>query len=281
MKVVQMIRRLWCTSRAWLVGIALLGTVIATNVCFTQRAVPPTTGTDSPTLSAVLVALGGCRGIISEVLWWRIADLQRQNRYAELVPLTDLLVALDPASADTWVYNAWNLSYNISAAHQDADEKWYWVKEGIALLERGLRAAPRATPILRQLGWIFEDKLGGSSDIAAPYYRAHIMELGVPADASAFAATTGVTPNWQDPLVRALYWYWRAEHGRDMLRITLVLVANRDEAAWLPFLIQMARAEWEDLAPRQRDQVVHFFRQLSGPHAAHPAIQAFLEEVSP
>ena len=121
--------------------------MIGANVCFTRRAVLPTVGTDSPMLSAVLVAMGGSRGVVSEVLWWRIADLQRQNRYAELVPLTDLLVTLDPASADTWVYNAWNLTYNISAAHNDDAEKWRWVKRGIELLERGLRAAPQAEPL--------------------------------------------------------------------------------------------------------------------------------------
>jgi hypothetical protein len=44
--------------------------------------------------------------------------------------------------------------------------------------------------------------------------------LAVPTDAAAFVAAVGFQPNWQDPVVRALYWYWRAAHGRDMLRVT-------------------------------------------------------------
>lgn len=255
--------------------------VWAANVWCTQRAVPPTTGTDSPTLSAVVVALGGCRGMISEVLWWRISDLQRQNRYAELVPLTDLLVTLDPASADTWVYNAWNLAYNISAAHQDPAERWRWVKRGVALLERGLRATPRATPILRQLGWICEDKLAGTSDAAASYYRAHLSELPMPEEAAAFATQVGVMPDWDDPLVRAVYWYSRAENPRDQLRVLMRLVGTRGAIDWLPFLLHSARLAWSDLAPRQQAQVTTFLRQLQSMAPQTQEIDSFLEEVTP
>ncbi len=278
--MMERLKRLGKASRRWMVGGICLCAMVAANLCLTQRAVPPTLGTDSPALSATLVALGGCRGIISEVLWWRIADLQRQNRYAELVPLTDLLVTLDPASGDTWVYNAWNLSYNISAAHHDASEKWYWVKEGISLLERGLRAAPQSEPILRQLGWTFEDKIGGTADESAAYYRAQMGTLAVPTDAAAFVAAVGFQPNWQDPVVRALYWYWRAAHGRDMLRVTLRLAVNQGEAAWMPFLLQTARMTWEDLALRQRDQVVHILRMVPQTHPLRGEIELFLKEVT-
>jgi hypothetical protein len=274
-------RWFWQKGRIAIVGALLACAVMASNLLFTQRAVPPTMGADSSTLSAVLVALGGCRGMISEVLWWRIADLQRQNRYAELVPLTDLLVTLDPASADTWVYNAWNLSYNISAAHQDAAEKWYWVKEGIHLLERGLRVAPRSEAILRQLGWIFEDKVGGQLDTATPYYRAHLSELSLPADAALFAKVVGLSPDWHEPMTWALYWYWRASHARDMLRVTLVLVGHRGNLAWVPFLLKMSREAWDDLAPRQHDQVIHLLQQVAELHPLRAEIERFLKECAP
>ena len=254
--------------------------VVGANCCFTRRAVLPTVGVDSPMLSAVLVAMGGSRGVISEVLWWRIAELQRQNRYAELVPLTDLLVALDPASADTWVYNAWNLTYNISAAHHDDAEKWRWVKRGIALLERGLRAAPQAQPVLRQLGWTFEDKIGGDADRAATYYRAHIMELPLPEDADAFAQRLGCTPDWANPRIRALYWYDRAAHPHDTLRTLLALFTTGAPEAMVPYLVRTARHAWDDLADRQRAQVVAFLQQL---YAAHPRlveVGTFLQEVA-
>ncbi len=263
------------------IGAMLACAAVVSNICFTQRAVPPTTGADSPMLSAVLVALGGCRGMISEVLWWRIADLQRQNRYAELVPLTDLLVTLEPASADAWVYNAWNLSYNISAAHQDAEEKWYWVKEGIHLLERGLRVAPHSVAILRQLGWIFEDKIGGQADVSTPYYRAHLGELTLPVDATIFAQAVGLKPDWQEPMTWALYWYWRAAHARDTLRVTLVLVGHRGRLEWVPFLLKMSREAWDDLAPRQHEQVIQLLRQVAEFHPLRTEIENFLKGVQP
>jgi hypothetical protein len=93
----------WTVTGFTLVLLAML--VVGTNRLMTRQAVLPTVGTDSPLLSAVFVTMGGARGILSEVLWWRISELQRQDRYAEVMPLTDLLVTLDPASPDTWVYN--------------------------------------------------------------------------------------------------------------------------------------------------------------------------------
>lgn len=263
-----------------LTALALLLALVGANLCFTRRAVLPTVGTDSPMLSAALVAMGGSRGIVSEVLWWRIADLQRQNRYAELVPLTDLLVALDPASADTWVYNAWNLTYNISAAHHDDVEKWRWVKRGIELLERGLRATPRAEPILRQLGWTFEDKVAGSSDTSAAYYRAHLMELPLPADAAAFAARLGCSPDWRNPRIRALYWYDRANHAQDTLRTLMALFAEGVPEAMVSYLVVTVRQAWNDLAVRQQTQVYGFLQQL---YAAHPQLDelaTLLQEVA-
>ena len=263
-----------------LTALALLLALVGANVCFTRRAVLPTVGTDSPMLSAVLVAMGGSRGVVSEVLWWRIADLQRQNRYAELVPLTDLLVTLDPASADTWVYNAWNLTYNISAAHHDDAEKWRWVKRGIELLERGLRAAPQAEPILRQLGWIFEDKIAGSADTSAAYYRAHLAALPLPADANAFAVRLGCTPDWQNPRIRALYWYDRAQHAQDTLRTLMALFTEGAPEAMVPYLVATVRRAWDDLAVRQQTQVYGFLQHLYATHPQLDEVAAFLQEVA-
>ena len=268
-------------AAALVVGVVLAGALVASNLLFTRRAALPTVGADTPMLSTLLVALGGSRGILSEVLWWRISDLQRKNRYAELVPLTDLLVTLDPASPDTWAYNAWNLAYNISAAHHDAAEKWRWVKRGIALLERGLRAAPQSEVLLRQMGWLFEDKIAGSADEAAAYYRAHLSELPIPEAASAFEARAGGRLNWNEPYVRALYWYDRAFHAPDTLRTLVGLMGGGLPETLVPFFLQTARDAWEDLVPRQQIQIRHILRQLQQDYPHLPEITQFLQEISP
>lgn len=264
----------------WIVGVALLGALALSGLA-TRRAVPPTAGADSPALSALLVALGGSRGVLAEVLWWRIGDLQRQNRYAELVPLTDLLVTLEPSSPDVWAYNAWNLAYNISVMHQDPAERWRWVRRGVELLARALRHAPTSRTLLRQMGWFYEDKLGGDNDAAAAHYRAHLGELGVPEDAEAFAARVGFRPDWSLPRTHALYWYLRSGHALDTLRAATALLRQTGDPALIPFFVTAARAALPDLAPAQARQQRDFARGLLRAFPGNPHLEAFLKEPLP
>ena len=263
----------------WLQG-ALLAALAAGSFVITKRTVPPTVGVDSPIFSALVVALGGSRGILAEILWLRIGDLQQQNRYAEVVPLTDLLVVLDPASEDAWAYHAWNLAYNISTAHTAPEERWRWVRRGIELLHRGLRVMPESTTLLRQMGWLFESKIWGDLDTASAYYRAHLSELGRPEQADAFAAAAGLAPDWDDPLVHALFWYWRAGDAYDTLRVlTVCLRHSQNPAVWLPFFTRTVRAAWPDLAPQQAEQVRSVVRALAQRHPTQAALKTLLEEI--
>lgn len=271
-------------AATWLLGAALAGGALASGLLLTRRAVPEAVGADSPALSALFVALGGARGVLSEILWWRIGDLQRQGRFAELVPLTDLLVTLDPASPDAWAYNAWNLAYNVSAAHYEPAERWRWVRRGLALLERGLRADPASEVILRQIGWIWEDKIGGPNDDAAPYYRRQAGTLPPPEGAEAFAGRLGGGADWGDPRVRALFWYDRARHPRDVLRATLTLLRGAPPQtlrARQAYLLAAARAAWPELAPSQAAQLRAFVQGLAEASPGDPALRAFLQETAP
>lgn len=262
-----MLRRLTahaCRVRPWLLTL-LLGGGLAASFCVTRRAVPPTVGASSPALAAVMVALGGSRGILAEILWWRLADLQQQNRYAEMLPLTELLVTLEPTSADAWAYNAWNLAYNLSAAHRDAAEKWRWVKRGVTLLKRGLGVMPRSVVLLRQMGWLWEDKLGGTNDEAVGFYRAHLAELPPPdaAETAAFAQRIHLAEvDWMNPRLRALYWYCRADHEADQLRVLTALLREPGGRRLLPYFREVLDRAWPDLAPIQQEQVTHFLATL-------------------
>lgn len=264
------------------IGAALAAATLAAGLLLTRRAVPPTVGADSPALSAALVALGGSRGILAEILWWRIGDLQRQSRYAELVPLTDLLVTLDPSSADAWAYNAWNLAYNVSAAHQDPAERWRWVRKGLDLLTRGLGFAPADPTLLRQIGWFWEDKIGGDNDTAAPHYRAHVRDIPPPEGAEAFAARLGGVADWDDPRLRALFWYDRSGNPFDTLRATVALL-SRDPAPAprVGYFLAAARRAWPSLSHQQAAQIRAFAQTLAARLPAHAGLRDFLKEIAP
>ena len=238
---------------------ALLG-----SLWTTRQALPSSGGEDTAALTALSVALGGTRGILSEILWWRIGDLQKQARYAELLPLTDFLVTLDPDSPDTWVYNAWNLAYNLSAIHQDPDEKWRWVRRGIELIARGLRRLPDSPVLLRQMGWFWEDKICGSADGASAYYRTQAHVLPHPENFGDLQEGIGGGSAAQHPMAVALAWYLRADHARDSLRAASALWHQTHDVAMLPLLIRLAARAWEELAPQQQASFLEFAADIQG-----------------
>lgn len=260
---------------------ALLGVLAAGSFWVTGRVVPPPMGVAPAGVSALLVGLGGCRGVAAEVLWWRIGQLQDEERFAEMVPLMELLVVLEPSSEEAWVYHGWNLAYNVSSAHRSAAERWQWVRKGMKLLEEGLRVVPSSQRLMGELGWLWESKIGGDLDSAGAYYRLRCGEEPAPADGAAFERALGVGVDWRRPQVRALYWYWRAGAGEEQVRVLTSLVREGEGGVWLPVLLRELRGGvWEELGELRQAGMVRFLGAARGRFPAMAGeIEAFLREV--
>src|SRR5207302_2305632 len=125
-----------------------------------------------PVLAFTTVALGGFRGLISNALWIRANDLQEDDKFFEMAQLADWITELEPHFVQVWLVQAWNMAYNISVKFKDWPDRWRWVKRGIELLrDQGLEWNPNELLIYRELGWIFQHKLGQNLDDANMYYK--------------------------------------------------------------------------------------------------------------
>lgn len=134
-----------------------------------------------PALTFVMAGLGGFRGIVSEILWFRASRLQEEGRFFELVQLADWLTMLDPHAAETWSYNAWNLAYNISVIMARDEDRLRWVLNGISLLrDDGLRFNPREARLYRELAWLYQNKIGDNLDSAHLTYKRYLAKRLVP-----------------------------------------------------------------------------------------------------
>ncbi len=130
------------------------------------------TATEPPALTFILAGLGCARGIASEILWFRANRLQDEGRYMELVQISDWIARLDPRAADAWIYNAWNLAYNISSLLDNHEERLTWVQNGFSLLQNdALRYNPRSARIYRELAWMYLNKIGDNLDAAHLTYK--------------------------------------------------------------------------------------------------------------
>ncbi|HXT12969.1 MAG TPA: hypothetical protein VN873_15515 [Candidatus Angelobacter sp.] len=125
-----------------------------------------------PVLAFTSVALGGFRGLISNLLWTRANQLQMDDKFFEMAQLSDWITTLEPHFSQVWAHEAWNEAYNISVKFKDYSDRWRWVQNGIELLrDKGLRYNPDDVTIHRELAWFFQHKMGANLDDASMYYK--------------------------------------------------------------------------------------------------------------
>lgn len=125
-----------------------------------------------PVLAFTTVALGGFRGLISNLLWTRANDLQEAGKFFEMAQLADWITKLEPHYTQVWIFQAWNMGWNISVKFKDFPDRWRWVRQGMELLrDEALRYNPNDILLYRELAWFFQDKMGKNTDDASLYYK--------------------------------------------------------------------------------------------------------------
>ncbi len=190
----------------------------------------------SPLVAFSMVALGGFRGLVADMLWVRMVDLQESGKIFELVQLADWITKLEPRHTEIWGFHAWNMAYNISVLMPREEDKWRWVQNGIQLLrDTGIPYNRDDPELYVNLGWIFQHKIGGSTDPSHLYFKktwaekmSEFFRDGFP-DYSELQKDTGKTEelkerykllprimkevdhlygplDWRTPQAQALYW---------------------------------------------------------------------------
>ena len=123
--------------------------------------------------------LGGFKGLLVDAIWLRAGKLQLEEKFWELYQLYDWMGKLEPHLEKTWVFNAWNMSYNLVAELDDSEARWQWVQRGLDYLRKdGLKYNPQSAEIMRQISFIFHHKIGKESDLHHFYYK-HRFALGM------------------------------------------------------------------------------------------------------
>ncbi|NLF93599.1 MAG: hypothetical protein GX564_06895 [Oligosphaeraceae bacterium] len=125
-----------------------------------------------PLVAFTSVALGGFRGLVGDWLWLRSSKMQDEGKYFEMVQLADWIVKLQPRFTGSHAFLAWNMAYNVSVTFTSFEDRWRWVKRGIELIrDEALEFNPGDPELFRQLGWIYQHKMGKDLDDANRYYK--------------------------------------------------------------------------------------------------------------
>ena len=173
-----------------------------------------------PSLAFATIATGAFRGLVVDILWMRADKLKEEGQFFDARQLAEWITILQPRFASVWEFHAWNMAYNISVAipATQPDQRWRWVKNGYELLRDQAidKFKLKNLTLYRELGRIFQHKIGGVSDDVHKYYKLQLalaMEplLG-PADNAYFDLLAEAPVNWQEiksdpnisPLIKAI-----------------------------------------------------------------------------
>jgi len=124
-------------------------------------------------LTNVLLSVG--RALAVDYLWIGLQNMQQEGRYFDANQRAEWICRLQPHFPAVWIFQAWNMSYNISVAMNSGEDRWRWVMNGVKLLrDRGIPLNPRSIKMYHQLAWIFFHKIGAQTDDQHWYYKTQL-----------------------------------------------------------------------------------------------------------
>jgi hypothetical protein len=87
--------------------------------------------------TAAQVALTGTRGLAVTVLWRAAIEKQKRNEFHDLETYVRLVTRLQPNFVTPWIFQSWNLAYNVSVENERMNDMYFYISRGIELLAEG------------------------------------------------------------------------------------------------------------------------------------------------
>ena len=121
-------------------------------------------GEIDPTSETIKLATLGLRGVAANVLWGKATNYKMKKDWTNLSATLQQLAKLQPHFLSVWQFQAWNLSYNVSAEFDDYRERYRWVIKGIEFLKKGTKYNEREARLQWDIGWFISQKIGRADE---------------------------------------------------------------------------------------------------------------------
>jgi len=129
-----------------------------------------------PSESIPLLLLGGLRGIAVDFLWARAIARHEEKKYYELLTINNLIAKLQPDFPAVWIFQAWNMAYNIAHEWDAAQNKWKWIHTGLNFAKKGTVKNPASGDLFFELGYMYLHLFDQRVFKYAAYYREQLKQ---------------------------------------------------------------------------------------------------------
>ena len=123
--------------------------------------------------SQVLILAG--RGVYITYLWNSAINSQKRNDFHKMDELIRRVTKLQPHFVTPWIFQSWNIAYNVSVEMQGSGDMYYYIARGIDLLAEGERRQGRIDPetgkrlgspdMRYQIAFYYQNKFGVSDNV--------------------------------------------------------------------------------------------------------------------
>jgi hypothetical protein len=110
--------------------------------------------------SALRLTLTGSRGLTVCGLWMTAMEKQKKHEWNKLELIVRSLTKLQPHFITPWLFQSWNLAYNVSVESDRVGDKYFYITRGIDLLAEGERQNTNSPDLRSNLGYYYQDKIG-------------------------------------------------------------------------------------------------------------------------
>lgn len=158
--------------------LALFCGIFFCNVCIVTLRDSTMTRTIhyDPSESIPLLLLGSFRGIAVDFLWARAIARHEEKKYYELLTINNLIAKLQPNFPAVWIFQAWNMAYNIAHEWDAPQNKWKWIYTGLNFAKKGALKNPTSGDLFFELGYMYLHLFDQRIFQYAPYYREQLKK---------------------------------------------------------------------------------------------------------
>ncbi len=121
-------------------------------------------GQVDPTSATMRYTTLGLRGLAACILWEKSNTYKMKKDWVNLAATLNQISKVEPHYVNVWRFQAWNLSYNVSASFDDYRERYRYVLRGVDFLQDGLRHNQNEPMLVWDVGWYISNKIGRADE---------------------------------------------------------------------------------------------------------------------
>jgi hypothetical protein len=115
--------------------------------------------------SAIRLMLTGSRGVAVCGLWISATEKQKRHEWNQMELIVGSITKLQPHFVVPWLFQSWNLSYNVSVENDRLNDMYFYISRGINLLAEGETINRNNPDMRRQVAFFYQNKFTVSDKV--------------------------------------------------------------------------------------------------------------------